>query len=707
MFSKCPRFWQHLLGISLFVLLSLSPILAQNDPNFDSPTPVLLSQTDSTRALAATPENFGRADFSKMKNRAFAPNEKILLFVSNLTLMPNEKANAFRVAVVDAKGRSFRFPVVNIRPAKGQPNVYALTVKLTDELGFWEKPNFDGDVLINVTWRGLTTNRLRLGIGKTGGDLKNTVGEKTEGYGSGTKGYSGDRVRFLEQAAFGPTSALVAVLNRTRQTTWIDQQFMTPYPTNPYPDLPLRSTIISDECRATLNCVRDYYSMYLVQNWFFKEAFYGDAQLKHRVAWALSQLWVISGVDTQQASWMVAYHQKLAQHTFGNYRDLMTDITLNPGMGNFLDMARSTRNNPNENFAREILQLFNVGLFMLNQDGTLQLDGNGNPIPTYDQTTVNNFTKVFTGWTFCSTGCPNSATGIPNYKDPLVILNPNNHDITAKTLLSYPGAVYENLPAGQNGATDLTQALDNIFYHPNVAPFVSRHLIQQMVTSDPSPAYIGRVAAAFNNNGAGVRGDMKAVIKAVLLDVEARGDVKTDPNYGKLREPVQFATNISRQFGVRSFDGTTQSDGYLNGQTTALGQNVFNSPTVFNYYQPGYTIPGTALKGPEFNLLTTGSTIARANFVNTMIFTRITVGNNSPLGTSLDFAEMQALAASDPTGNQLVDTLNGKMMHGTMSPEMKSTILTAVQAVAGTDTLLRAQTAIYLIATSSQYQIQR
>jgi len=170
---------------------------------------------------------------------------------------------------------------------------------------------------------------------------------------------------------------------------------------------------------------------------------------------------------------------------------------------------------------------------------------------------------------------------------------------------------------------------------------------------------------------------------------------------------VQFATNILRQFGVRSFDGTTQSDGYLNAQTTAMGQNAFNAPTVFNYYQPNYTIPGTALKGPEFNLLTTGSTIARANFVNTMLFNRIAIGNNSPSGTSLDFSEMQALAASDPTGNQLVNTLNGKMMHGTMSPEMKSTILTAVQAVADTDTLLRAQTAIYLIATSSQYQIQR
>ncbi len=447
--------------------------------------------------------------------------------------------------------------------------------------------------------------------------------------------------------------------------------------------------------------------MYPVQNWFFKEAFYGEAQLKHRVAWALSELWVISGVDTQQASWMVAYHQQLSKNAFGNYRDLMYDITLNPGMGNYLDMVRSTRNNPNENYAREILQLFSIGLFMLNQDGTLQLDGSGKPIPTYDQNTVNNFTKVFTGWTFCNQTCPNSVPGFVNYKDPL-ILNQNNHDVTAKTLLSYPGAVNQTIAAGQNGATELDQALNNIFYHPNVAPFVSRFLIQQMVTSDPTPAFVGRVASVFNNNGSNMRGDLKAVVKAILLDPEARGNIKTDPNYGKLREPVQFATNIYRLFGVRSYNGATQSDGYINQIVAPMGQNTFNSPTVFNYYSPDYVIPGTALNGPEFGILTTGTTIARANFMNTMVFSRVNVSSSfAPLGTSINLSEMQALAAADTTGNRLVDTLNTRMMHGAMSAQMKSTILTAVQAVASTNTLLRAQTAIYLTATSSQYQVQR
>ncbi|MEP7036875.1 MAG: DUF1800 family protein, partial [Acidobacteriota bacterium] len=251
------------------------------------------------------------------------------------------------------------------------------------------------------------------------------------------------------------------------------------------------------------------------------------------------------------------------------------------------------------------------------------------------------------------------------------------------------------------------QALDNIFYHPNVAPFVSRYLIQQLVTSDPTPAYVGRAAAVFNNNGSNVRGDLKAVVKAILLDPEARGNIKTDPNYGKLREPVQLATNVLRQFDVQSAGGGGQSDGYVNQIISPMGQNMFKSPTVFNYYSPEYIIPGTALNGPEFGILTTGTAIARANFMNTMVFGQVNVSTNAPMGTSIDLSEMQALAAADTTGNRLVDALNTKLMHGTMSAQMKSTILTAVQAVANTNTLLRAQTAIYLTASSSQYQVQR
>lgn len=731
MTGKRPRFLLNRIfsGVVLLLLAAATsaPLLAQeSDPNPDSPTPVLLSRNDSTRALAISSANAERADLTKIKNRAsFAPNSTISLFVTNLSLLPNEYSNAFRVYVEDAQGRQYRFPVTSLRHVKTQPGVYTITVRLTDDLGFWEQPIFSGDVLVNVAWRGLTSNRVRLAVGGAGGNIKDdanaaptplsSVSEKTAkkpapslntiGY-----RYSGDRTRFLEQATFGPNGSTDLQIRRLGLRIWLAEQFEAPYPTNPYPELALMPTNISTDCQNNipLNCTRDFYSMYPVQNWFYKEAFYGDAQLRHRVAWALSQIWVVSGVDTQQASWMIAYHKKLSANAFGNYRDLMTDITLNPAMGDYLDMIRSTKNSPNENFAREVLQLFSVGLFMLNQDGTRQLDGSGNPIPTYDQTTVNNFTKVFTGWGLCETTavCPNRTAGAPNYKDQL-LLNQNNHDLTMKTLLSYPNAVNQTLPANQNGATDLTQALDNIFNHPNVAPFVSRILIQHLVTSDPTPAYVGRVAAIFNNNGSNVRGDLKAVVRAILLDPEARGNVKTDPNYGKLREPVQLATNIYRQFNVRSYDGAAQSDGYVNPLISPMGQNTFNSPTVFNYYPPDYTVPGTSLNAPEFAIMTTGTAIARANFVNNAVFNRVNTGNNSPFGTSIDLSEMQALAAADASGNQLLDALNTKLMHGTMSAQMKNTILTAVQALASTDTIGRARAAIYLTASSSQYQVQR
>jgi uncharacterized protein (DUF1800 family) len=532
-------------------------------------------------------------------------------------------------------------------------------------------------------------------------------------------------MRFLEQATFGATPALDARIRRIGLRTWLAEQFEASYPSanNPYPNIPLKS---SDAQNATTGCgmfqfspttsleyricIRDHYNQYPLQTWFFREAFYGDAQLRHRVAWALSQIFVTSGVDIQQSSHMIEWHKILSKNAFGNYRNLLKEITLNPAMGDYLDMARSTRTSPNENYPREILQLFSIGLFMLNQDGTVQRDANNVPIPSYDQTTVNNFTKVFTGFGFCNTptnsACANISVGTVNYKDPM-LLNQNNHDVTAKTLLSYPNAVNTSIAPNLNGNTELDLALDNIFNHPNVAPFVSKLLIQHLVTSDPTPAYVGRVASVFNNNSAGIRGDLKAVVRAILLDPEARGDQKTDPNYGKLREPVQLITNVLRAFDVRSADGTQRSDGYLQNLASNMAQNPFYSPTVFNYYSPDYVIPGTSLLGPEFNIMTTGTAISRANFVNTMVFSRVNVSEVAPLGTAIDLTEMQALATADATGNQLLDALNQKMMRGAMPTAMRNTILTAVQAVAANMPLARAQQAIYLIATSSQYQVQR
>ena len=723
------------------------PTFAEEDSNPNSPTPVLLSATDSTRALATNAsQKTSRGTLPKAQDNAFDLNSRIVLYVTNLDLMKGEGASAFRVYAEDARGRHYRFPVLSLAPVDKQGRIYAMTVELRDEIGYWPTPTEKGDVLLSVTWRGLESNRVRLGLGAIGGELKDDAGARPTPFSSkmnlaksneapdapNAVGYlwSGDRARFLEQATFGSTPALDSRLRRIGLRIWLAEQFDAPYPgeANPYPSFPLMRTTPPTDCNGLTDagvpdsdpfCFTNHYTMYPVQNWFYKEAFYGDAQLRHRVAWALAQLWVISGTEIQQSSHMTAYHKVLSRNAFGNWRTLMQEMTLNPGMGDYLNLRISTRFSPNENFAREVMQLFNIGLYMLNPDGTLKLDAKGEPIPTYDQITINNLTLALTGWSLCETSfeqCPNRVPGSPNFIDPMIV-NPNNHDLAAKTLLNYPGSTTTNIPAcaGCTGTAittyatnSLNQVLDNIYNHPNVAPFVSKYLIQQLVTGDPTPAYVERIATIFNANRTNPS-QLKEVVKAILLDPEARGDAKTDPRYGKLREPVLLVTNLARQFDVRSADRSALSDGVVATETNAMGQVAFMSPTVFNFYPPGYVIPGTTVNGPEFALFTTGTAVARVNFGNTIIFNRIEVNADRrvTLGTSISLADMAAVAETDPSGNLMMDVLNTKMMHGTMSANMRDTILGAILNVPASNPLLRAQRAVYLIATSSQYQVQR
>ena len=299
MLSKKTRFLWQILSVSLVIFLSLIPALAQIDPDPDSPTPVLLSEPNSTRALAAAADNSSRLNLSKSKSGVFYPHSQILLFVTNLDLMQGEGANAFRVYAEDEKGKQYRFPVLDIHSIPYHPDIYALTVQLTDEIGFSDSSDVKSDVLIGVAWRGLISNRVRLSLGGRGGNIKDDPGAvptpivnlpvKTTkdtpkinvvGY-----RYSGDRIRFLEQAAFGPTVDLDQRIRRIGLRTWLAEQFQAPYPTNPYPNLALMPTTVPTGCDAI--CRRDFYSMYQMQNWFYREAFYGEAQLKHRVAWTL------------------------------------------------------------------------------------------------------------------------------------------------------------------------------------------------------------------------------------------------------------------------------------------------------------------------------------------------------------------------------------------------------------------------------------
>jgi len=392
-------------------------------------------------------------------------------------------------------------------------------------------------------------------------------------------------------------------------------------------------------------------------------------------------------------------------------------------------MRLSTRTSPNENFAREILQLFSIGTAVLNADGTPQLDAQGIPVASYSQTQVNEFTRVFTGWNLV----PGTiAAGTANWRDPMIPRGGTNHDFGAKTLLN--GL---NIPAcsSASGAaniacaqSDLTAALDNIFNHPNVGPFISKQLIQHLVTSNPSPAYVERVAKVFNNDCSGlypqgcanVRGNLKLVVQAILLDPEARGDVKTDPNYGKLREPAQYVNGFLRAFNVKSFDKTTTSDGVLGNRagtdfTGTLDQPIFQPATVFSYYQPAYEVPGTKILGPAFGILSTSTTLRRANDINTLVYSGVAANTSPtaaspdrPRGTSIDIANLEALAGNP---GDVADALNSLLLHGTMSAQVRTSLITAMNAIndatVSTRNQKRARVAVYLAATSSQYDIQR
>lgn len=499
--------------------------------------------------------------------------------------------------------------------------------------------------------------------------------------------------RFLEQSTFGPTSAQIAQVQQSGFPAFLNSQFGTPMST--YPDPATGVT-----------------SMQSTQQALFTNALNNPDQLRQRVALALSEIWVTSGF-TIPPQGMAPYMRLLLQDAFANYRTIMYDVTLSPAMGDYLNMVNNDKptagsTHANENYARELLQLFTLGLNQLNPDGTLQLDGSGNPIPTYSQTDVENFSIVYTGWTYPT--APGATLVKHNPVNWIGAMQPfeSNHDTTdSKTLLPVNGT-RTVLPPGQSSTVDLNAALDNIFAQPSLAPFVCKLLIQQLVSSNPSPAYIQRVVTVFNSGsltvsgatfGSGQRGDMQATIAAILLDSEARrGDDPTtaNANDGKLREPILYIAAILRAFGATS-DGL----GPVNF-ATSMSEAPLESPSVFNFFPPDFGIPGTNLLGPEFSLQTTATALVRANFVNSFVFGSIGTG------TTVSFAPYASLAASPDASGQLLDSLNTLLLHGSMSSSARASILTAVNAVAAgaNQNQQRAQDAIYLILSSSQYQVQ-
>ncbi|TRZ68882.1 MAG: DUF1800 domain-containing protein [Rhodocyclaceae bacterium] len=421
-----------------------------------------------------------------------------------------------------------------------------------------------------------------------------------------------DIARFLEQATFGPTDASIAEVKGRGLSAWLSDQMSLPktgYVTSDgsadwpyYPESKAVSCTSDSNSGSTASiCSRDNYSLYQVQRQFFRNAIAAPDQLRQRVAFALSQILVISGMESSLAKphGFVAYQNILLDNAFGNYETILTRITLSPAMGNYLDMvnnpkAVSTSQQPNENYARELLQLFSIGLYKLNLDGTIQTDASGIAIPSYDENVIKGFSKAFTGWTYAPVPGVSSLSFNPIYYGAEMIAVEKYHDTTSKQLLDSTV-----LAAGQTAAADLTAAVRTVFMHPNVGPFIGRQLIQRLITSNPSPAYVSRVASAFNDNGSGVRGDMQAVVRAILLDAEARGGMRGESGYGHLREPALFIAQFYRSLGGVS-DGV-----WLKDRSSELGQNLFYPDTVFNYYPADYTLtsgqvaPNSAFRTPR------------------------------------------------------------------------------------------------------------
>ncbi len=484
--------------------------------------------------------------------------------------------------------------------------------------------------------------------------------------------------RFLEQAAFGPTPVDALHVQQVGFQGWLNEQFAMPQVSN-------------------YNGSGNQSGM---STMFLANAVTNQDQLRQKVAFALSQIMVTSLNKIIWNGPMAMYQEMLMADSFANFRKILGDVTLSPTMGQYLDMANNGKANPatgmvaNENYAREVLQLFSLGTKMLNADGTAQLDQNQIPVPTYSQFTITEFARVFTGWTYAQpAGSPLIWGAYQTTNGPMAPYAPQ-HDTGAKTLLN--GYVS---PAGISASTDLNNALDNIFNHPNVGPFIGRLLIQHLVKSNPSPAYIQRVANVFADNGQGVRGDMQAVVTAILLDAEARTNDAgglDSPTDGHLQEPVLLIAGFTRAFG-----GIMTNQNYFGYTLSNLGQDIYNAPSVFNYYSPGFRAPGVALAGPEFQIHTPNNAIGRSNLISG-IFNAYNnaVQTNGP-GTTIDLSGFVPLG-SNPAA--LVDALDFTLTHGTMPAAMKQLVITGVTSdLAGN--ISRVETGATLIINSNYYNV--
>lgn len=473
--------------------------------------------------------------------------------------------------------------------------------------------------------------------------------------------------RFLEQATFGPNPQLMAQVEQSGIPAFLDAQFVTPE--SPLPDYNTTATTRSDAVNAL------YYN-----------AGAGQDQLRQRVIYALSQIWVVALNKNTNGNMILPHLQILSKDAFGNYRTLMRDMTLSSSMGMYLDLANSVKPAngvaANENYARELMQLFTIGLWQLNPNGSLQLDAGGNSIPTYTQADVQQLARALTGWTYPTPpGKTPTTSGNYNYYPGVMEARPAFHDTTQKTFLG------QTLPANQTVTQDLDAALNIIFNHPNVGPFVATRLIRALVTSNPSPAYIARITAVFNDNGQGVRGDLQAVVRAILLDPEARND-QPPANFGKLRSPMLYFLSFSR--AMQAPIPVQNQAAYV---YYTLGEGILDPASVFGHFSMLYHIPKTALYGPEFQIYSPTEAVNRGNY----LYQDLYAWN----GGVYDITPFVNIAGDSV---QLMNAVDNTFLFGRMLPSTRASIYKALQA--STDNRARALTAIYLTAMSGEYLVQ-
>jgi uncharacterized protein (DUF1800 family) len=481
--------------------------------------------------------------------------------------------------------------------------------------------------------------------------------------------------RLLDQATFGPTPASILQLQETGMNAWLNAQFALN--TSDIPDQPILDA-----------AGKNNGNLAPVQSAFFANAINGEDQLRQRVAFALSEIWVVSAVSDHAAYAFPPYWRIFRDNAFGNYRQIIRAVTLSPAMGTYLNMANNNKGNAtkgtaaNENYARELMQLFTLGLTQLNMDGSPVLV-NGVPAPTYNTSVVTNMAKVLTGWTYPTAPGATPKNNNPQYYFGAMIPVEAEHDTSAKTIFNNV-----TIPAGQSAEMDLESLLNALMNQPSMAPFVSRQLIQHLVTSNPSPAYIERVAEVFQSSS----GDMKAVITAILLDPEARaGDdpnAPASPAFGHMREPVLFMANI-----LRGLNATLGASSAIYNQATEMGQQLFYSPSVFSYFSPlNRTEKG--LFGPEFQIYTTQTAADRADIVHTALYGTL------DRSTTVNLAPFVQQAASLEI---LLNQISLVFLHGAMSTHLRDQAYTA--AAAQKTTLAQVQAALYVVLTSGEYQV--